>query len=130
MTIKKIIFVDDDQLLLEQYQEIFSALNFQVKCAENGIDCGCLIPTFYPDLIVLDLTMPEMGGIKAINILTRGNNRGIYLLVVSGNIHQEEHNLLTKLHIPYFHKPVDFTELVKFVQNIHLSSPPGFQHAG
>lgn len=124
MNIKKIICVDDDQELLDIYSEIFKSLGMETYVAQNGIECGCLIPVVMPDLIILDLTMPDMGGIRTIDHLSKSVQSNMYILVVSGNLHKEEVDLLKEKEIPYLEKPVNFEQLIDKIRSLSLNPPP------
>lgn len=124
MAIKKIICVDDDQELLNTYSEVFLSLGIEVFTAQNGIECGCLLPIVKPDLIILDLTMPDMGGIRTIDHLSKSVQSNTYILVVSGNLHKEEVEILKEKGIPFLEKPVNFEKLIEKVNEVTRENPP------
>lgn len=124
MKIKKIICVDDDQELLDTYREIFKSLGVEVFTALNGIECGCLLPSVKPDLIILDLTMPDMGGIRTLDHLSRSVQSNTYILVVSGNLHKEEVEILEEKNIPYLEKPINFEQLLEKINSMAIESLP------
>lgn len=124
MNIKKIICVDDDQELLDTYCEIFKSQGIETYTAQNGIECGCLLPVVLPDLIILDLTMPDMGGIRTLDHLSKSVQSNTYILVVSGNLHKEEVEILKEKRIPYLEKPVNFELLLEKINGITSGPPP------
>lgn len=58
----KIVIVEDDVTLSQMYRFKFEAEGFEVDTAENGKLGLSLIETTRPDLVLLDLMMPEMPG--------------------------------------------------------------------
>jgi len=64
MSAKKILVVDDEQDVLVYLSTLFEDNGFEVITAENGIEALKLARTEAPDLITLDITMPEQSGIK------------------------------------------------------------------
>lgn len=58
----KIAIVEDDQAISQMYRFKFEADGFEVQTAENGKLGLELIETMLPDIILLDLMMPEMTG--------------------------------------------------------------------
>lgn len=58
----KIAIVEDDQAISQMYRFKFEAENFNVNTAENGKLGLELIEQMRPDIILLDLMMPEMTG--------------------------------------------------------------------
>ncbi|MGC1177337.1 MAG: response regulator [Candidatus Saccharimonadales bacterium] len=58
----KIAIIEDDQAIAQMYRFKFEAEGFVVETAENGKLGLGLIETMKPDIILLDLMMPEMSG--------------------------------------------------------------------
>ena len=58
----KIAIVEDDAVISQMYRMKFEADGFDVKLANNGKRGVALIEDFRPDIILLDLQMPEMTG--------------------------------------------------------------------
>ena len=58
----KIAIVEDDQAIAQMYRFKFEAEGFSVETAENGAYGLELAKSMKPDIILLDLMMPEMNG--------------------------------------------------------------------
>lgn len=58
----KIAIIEDDTAISQMYRIKFEAEGYEVETAENGKIGLDLIKNFKPDLILLDLMMPEMDG--------------------------------------------------------------------
>ncbi len=58
----RIAIVEDDQAISQMYRIKFEAENYIVETAENGALGLEMIEKFKPDIILLDLMMPEMSG--------------------------------------------------------------------
>jgi DNA-binding response OmpR family regulator len=58
----KIAIIEDDQAISQMYRFKFEAEGYSVETAENGKLGLELIQSMQPDIILLDLMMPEMGG--------------------------------------------------------------------
>ena len=65
---KTIMVVDDNQDLVEIVRLTLESKGFNVKCAYSGKDLFAGLEERKPDLIILDIMMPEMDGLK---VLTR-----------------------------------------------------------
>ena len=61
---EKILLVDDEQDIIDLISYNLEKENYQVKTAMNGRDAIELAKEFLPDLILLDVMMPEMDGIE------------------------------------------------------------------
>ena len=62
----KIAIIEDDAVINQMYRMKFEADGFDVQVADNGKTGVALVETFLPDIILLDLQMPEMGGEEAL----------------------------------------------------------------
>lgn len=62
----KIAIIEDDLTINQMYRMKFEAEGFEVQVAENGKDGVTLVKEFGPDIILLDLQMPEMNGDEAL----------------------------------------------------------------
>ena len=59
---KKIAIVEDDAAISQMYELKLKHAGYQVKVASNGVEGLQLVESFHPDVILLDLMMPEMNG--------------------------------------------------------------------
>jgi len=64
-----ILVVDDDQVLTNLYSSAFKARGYRVLVAEHGEDAIMLAETEHPDLVLLDVMMPEMHGLSVLKLL-------------------------------------------------------------
>lgn len=80
----KVLAVDDIPLNLLLVQKMLSKFNFQIKTASNGKNALLSVAQEKPDLILLDLMMPEIDGFEVIRRL-RGNpdTTGIRIVILS-----------------------------------------------
>lgn len=69
---KKILIVEDDAVLLQMLANVLREHGFTVFEAGNGIDGIAHIKSDSPDLVLLDIDMPQMGGLFMLKTI-RGN---------------------------------------------------------
>jgi DNA-binding response OmpR family regulator len=62
MPAPKVAIVEDDQAISQMYRFKFEAEGYEVQTAENGKVGLDLVEAMQPDIILLDLMMPEMTG--------------------------------------------------------------------
>ena len=67
--IPKILVVDDDPDIVEILSYNLSLAGYQVKSASNGKECVKKAKLFLPEIILLDVMMPEMGGVEVCLLL-------------------------------------------------------------
>jgi two-component system response regulator AtoC len=87
---KRILLVDDDLAIRILYTRVLSAAGFETQTAHHGKEALQLVPEFRPDLIILDLVMPEQEGIETILKLQQ-MNRGLPILAISGALGANEY---------------------------------------
>ena len=60
---RKVLIVDDDQELVELLRDAFEHDGrFDIRTANNGFDAGMLVKEFRPDLVILDVMLPDING--------------------------------------------------------------------
>lgn len=69
MVSKKILVVDDEKLIRWSLREYFSQAGYSVREASNGLEAWKMIQIEQPDLMMVDLKMPEMDGMTLLQTL-------------------------------------------------------------
>lgn len=62
MALKRILAVDDEPFNLEIIEEILVDLDFELKMVNSGPECLEIVEEFDPQVILLDVSMPQMSG--------------------------------------------------------------------
>lgn len=62
----KVLVVDDSALMRRRIGDILSAAGFEVETAADGAVALERLPTFDPDVVTLDVTMPGMDGLACL----------------------------------------------------------------
>jgi two-component system, OmpR family, response regulator AdeR len=87
---KKIAIIEDDEAISQMYGFKFKAEGFEVESAENGIKGLELIEKMKPDIILLDIMMPEMNGDEMLAKMRKTNWGRKIKVVVLTNLGEEE----------------------------------------
>lgn len=68
---KRILIADDEEALQRLYKEEFEEEGYEVLLAGTGKEVISLLedPDRFPDLIIMDIRMPEMNGIDTLRII-------------------------------------------------------------
>lgn len=86
----KIAIIEDDPVIAQMYLMKFEADNFEVQAADNGKDGIQLVRQFSPDIILLDIQMPEMDGPEALaEIRSQDWGRDVPVIILT-NLGEEE----------------------------------------
>jgi CheY-like chemotaxis protein len=59
----KLLLVEDDPVVTEMYANAFKEAQFEIQVASNGKDGLVRAAEWKPDIILLDIMMPEMNGL-------------------------------------------------------------------
>lgn len=65
----KIMIVDDDKNMYEMYELKFKKEWYQVMVCVNGLDALTKVSEFKPDVILLDVMMPQMDGFETLRAI-------------------------------------------------------------
>ncbi|WP_338767222.1 response regulator [Massilia sp. METH4] len=78
----RILLLDDDAFMLDMLSDMIAGLGYaNVHAATDARSALKVLPTFKPDLLVCDLSMPEMDGIEFLRaVAERGFAGGVILL--------------------------------------------------
>jgi len=85
---KRIIVIEDDVILLKALNVDLLSNGFEVVSATNGNNGLELIKKEYPDLILLDLVMPEMDGFGVLEALKKDKKLSHIPVIVLSNLSQ------------------------------------------
>jgi len=115
----KILTIDDQQLILLSVEKKLTELGYQVKtanCGKLGIEA---IDSFEPDMVIVDINMPDLSGIEVIQHIRIVRKLHIPILVMSGNTN--ENTILESYNLgidDYMKKPVSLDEMVARINRI------------
>jgi CheY-like chemotaxis protein len=120
MTMSTVLIVEDDQEIRELIGDVLTLEGFTVHSMArlpHGLD---RIRTIEPDVIVLDLGLPGIGGIELLRIIKEDPKLGsIPIVICSGAVdtienHRQE---FEDLGIPVLRKPFHLEQLLEAVRN-------------
>lgn len=88
---EKILIIEDDRFIAKMYQTKLSLEGYAVEVAENGVQGVEKIKSFEPDLVLLDIIMPEMDGFGVLETIRDDDTINSTSVVVMSNLAQEDH---------------------------------------
>jgi len=88
----RILIVEDDQDLNTAYQIILKKAGYEVGSALNGKTALDMVDEFKPDLILLDLLMPVMGGLEFLQHYNLEEHPGVKVLIFTNMENSPEVN--------------------------------------
>ena len=118
MSRKTILLVDDSATTLMMEQMVLRGLRYQIVTAKNGREAVAAAASERPDLILLDVVMPEMNGFEACRqIRQQESTKDVPIIMVTTK--GEEHNVETGFESgcnDYITKPINGAELLTKVR--------------
>src|SRR2546423_10000202 len=113
---RKLLIVDDDQELVELMSDAFARDGrWDIKTANNGFGAGMLIKEFRPDLVVLDVMLPDING-KEVCQLVRGDKTmdDVRIICISGMVEEDRIQQLRDAGAnDFIKKPFDVEALIE-----------------
>ncbi len=116
----RILVVEDNEALRTIYEEELGREGYEVTTARNGSEALLQLDQEKTDLIVLDIVMPEMGGLEAISHIAE-KHRDIPVILYSSHPQYVEHSLSWAADA-YLIKSVDLRELKNKIHEL-LTGP-------
>jgi len=111
---KKIMIIDDDPVIVKYLTNIFNDNGYETCMASDGVEAYEVAKNEKPDLITLDLEMPEEWGTRFYRKLSKDKDlKDIPVIVISG---MASRHLSIKKAVAYLSKPFDPDKLLMTVQ--------------
>ena len=107
---RKVLLVDDDVELVDLMTKVLEEDGrFEVRIAGNGFDAGMMVKEYRPDIIVLDVMLPDINGKEVCHRVRADNTlEDVRILCISGMIEEDK---IQELRLSgaddFLHKPFD-----------------------
>jgi DNA-binding response OmpR family regulator len=113
----KILLVDDEKRILEVLEAYLEREGYEIHCADNGIDALKKAKTINPDLIILDLMLPDISGEEVCRLVRKESDVPI-LMLTAKSAEDDRINGIVMGADDYLTKPFSPREVVVRVQAI------------
>ncbi len=95
---KKILIIEDEEILTDLLEKKLTQVGYDVSVAENGVKGMEQVEKSIPDLILLDIVMPKMGGFEVMKELQKREEFAkIPIIIISNSGQPVELDLAQKL---------------------------------
>ena len=128
----RIAVIEDDLPIAHMYEHKLKGAGFDVKLAHNGVDGLELLEDYTPDLVLLDIRMPQMYGDEMLEKVRQTDWGSKIRVIVLTNISKDEaptslrvlgvDRYVVKAH----HTPAQILEIVKDILNIPRTKKVGY----
>ena len=116
---KTVLIADDDPALLRVLQARCQALGLRVETASDGLRTLLKVTKDKPDLLILDLNLPDVDGFKVVERLTDPKFPPLPVIVLTGRSDEASIRRCEELGVIYVHKD-GWTELEKAIYKVFL----------
>lgn len=87
---KKILLVEDDPFLIDIYSKKLTASGFKVMIAEDGAKAIRFLKEQKPDMVILDIVLPEIEGWDVLKKLKQDKKYKDLKIIILSNLGQKE----------------------------------------
>jgi CheY-like chemotaxis protein len=120
---KTVLVVDDDPDARDFLTTVLEDAGFGTTTANDGTEAIAAIEEKAPDLVALDITMPEKSGVAVYRRLKEDEQlKSIPVIIITGVSDDFKKFISTRRQVPppegYISKPVDHEQLVRTVKNL------------
>lgn len=113
----KILLVDDERRIIEVLEAYLVREGYEIHSADNGIDALKKVKTLNPDLIILDLMLPDISGEEVCRLVRKESDVPI-LMLTAKSAEDDRINGIVMGADDYLTKPFSPREVVVRVQAI------------
>jgi len=118
---RKILIVDDDEELVELIVDVLMRDGrFEVKSVNNGFDAGMMVKEYRPDLIVLDVMLPDINGQEVCQRVRKEKAMDdIRIICISGMVEEDKIEELRAAGAnDFLHKPFEIETLIDRISKL------------
>ncbi len=112
---RKALVVDDDVELVELIRDVMEADGrFDVRVANNGFEAGMMVKEYHPDIIVLDVMLPDINGKEVCQrVRSDSSMDDVQIICISGMVEREKIDELKSAGAnDFLQKPFETDELM------------------
>jgi CheY-like chemotaxis protein len=108
----KILAIDDQKLVLIPLETRLKDLGYEVYTATSAVKGMVLYDFFQPDLVIVDINMPNVSGMDVVKYIRNEKKSSIPIMILSGNT--DEHMIIKGFDLginDYMKKPLSLVEV-------------------
>jgi CheY-like chemotaxis protein len=120
---KTILVVDDEPDVVRYFKTLFEDNGYRAITAMDGVEAMQKIRAEHPDLVTLDITMPNKTGVRTYRDIKENDDlKHIPVLIVTGVQHEFKNFISSRTQVPapegYLEKPVALDDVLAEVRRL------------
>ncbi|MGZ8853736.1 MAG: ATP-binding response regulator, partial [Thermoanaerobaculia bacterium] len=114
---RRILIVEDDEAVGEGLSLLLGDEGYDVRLVGNGLDSGNAIAEFKPDLVLLDMNLPDMSGLDVYDQI-RSTSPKLPVIFSTGHVDARAFEDILRRQVPSIMKPYDVRELMAVIASL------------
>ena len=110
----RVLLIEDEETIARVLREVLEGRGHTVEVAATGAQGILKARAFRPDVVLLDLGLPDVDGIDVAKII-RSDPELKHVWLVAVTAHSREPDAAFAGFDAYFHKPINFDELARHI---------------
>ena len=120
---KHVLVVDDEENILTLFEDELTDAGYRVTTASTGQQALDSIDEEVPDLVILDIRMPDMHGLEVLSKMRENNKDLPVILCTAVQGLKDDYTVWDARVSAYLTKPIDLDDLVYKVQEVLEKNP-------
>lgn len=117
----KILVVDDEETVREMLVTYLETEGYDVGTADSGVTALQVIEEFKPQVVLLDIRMPDMDGLQCLRSIMK-QNPDIAVVMMSGFVSEQIARKTLEIGaFDYINKPISLEHLMRILQLVKIS---------
>jgi len=114
----KVLYIEDNQDVSEIMKDMLKIFFKDVYVAKNGLEGLEAYKKYNPDLVISDIFMPKMDGLKLTKEIYKLNKDAKIILITADNDDKYYKEAKELKVLAYFRKPFDFSQLQSIIDSV------------
>ena len=111
-----ILIIDDDQQLSLSFAKILTQDGYDTQAAYTGQDGIDKVATLNPDLVILDIRLPDMSGMEVFQAIHQLNRKLPVIIITAFGTTETAINAIKEGAYDYIYKPFDVPEMLQLIE--------------
>ena len=118
MTDERILIVEDNEKNMKLFRDVLAAMGYRTLEATTGVDAVDLASEHTPDLVLMDIQLPDLDGVQALQRLrAEARTASIPIVALTAQaMHGDRERFLAAGFDGYMSKPVNVHDLIEMVR--------------
>lgn len=117
-TLKSILVADDDPTIRALISECLTSIGYSVSCADCGAECLQKLKVSTPDIIILDMLMPDITGIEVVSQIRLSTQQAkLPVILLSADSQTAEKAIAADKSTTFMQKPFALKDLLAAIES-------------